>query len=745
MTQISENALKLIEKRYLLRDSDGNLLEHSWSDIAKRVANSIGAAEEMEGNKKHWTEVFYNKINNFDFIPSSPCLFNAGTPSQQLSSCFVVDIEDNIEGIFRTVAECAKIFQMSGGAGFSMKNIRPKGAECKSSGSTASGVVSFMHVFDEVVNRVKQGNKRNGALKIDLPVDHPEIFEFIHCKDNTDELNNMNISVSITNEFIEAVEKELPWELKFEGKIFRTVKAKDLWNEIMLAAWKTGEPGISYQSNMDSGNMNPHLNLSIYGNPCHEFVNIPYSSCNLASILLNKCVINGKLNEQLLEENVKITVRFLDNMITANKLPLPKIQETTNKIRPIGLGTMGYANLLYELKIPYDSDENIKYTNYLYSKIMSYALEENIKLAHERGTYPAWNGSKWDTELNTPVRCSSMLSIAPNGSIAFIANTTGGCEPEYALCYQRIDKEGDTYYVVNPVFKKYLKENNLYNDQILKIILDNKGSIKDLDTLFPKHIQKIFVTANDISPEWHVKILSAIQKYVDLSISKTINMPNNATVEDIGNVYLMAGKMGIKGVTVYRDGCRESQVLSTNMDNPKKEELHKFNYIQPISRSIIGKTYGSTVDKRSACGKMYVTINRDKYGNIIESFVNVGKAGICKSNIDGINRLISLNLRSGVKIEEIIDQLKGITCPACTKVTGKGEKKIDGISCPDILARTLEEEYKNKTTVPKQEKSKPIQKQDNKNTENICPECSSSMNLTEGCVTCLQCGFSRCS
>ena len=280
------------------------------------------------------------------------CIFNAGTPSQSLSSCFVVDIEDNIEGIFSTVAECAKIFQMSGGAGFSMRKIRPRGALCNSSGSTASGVISFMNVFNEVVNRVKQGNKRNGALKIDLPCDHPEIFDFIHSKDDTTQLNNMNISVSITDEFINAVENNKDWELIFNNKVYQTVKAIDLWNEIMLSAWKTAEPGLSMQGNMNRGNMNPHLHMEVFGNPCMEYINIPYSSCNLASINLKKVFGLEDVNWNTLKENIELSFRFLDDMITVNRLPLKKIEEVTKAIRPIGLGTMGFAQLLYMLKIP---------------------------------------------------------------------------------------------------------------------------------------------------------------------------------------------------------------------------------------------------------------------------------------------------------------------------------------------------------------------------------------------------------
>lgn len=874
MTEISKNAEKLLQKRYYLRDKNGNLLEHSWNDIAKRVGYNVGSAEKEE-LRKQWQETYTNKIANMDFIPSSPCLFNADTQSQQLSSCFVLDIEDNIEGIFHTVAECAKIFQMSGGAGFSMRKIRPKGAICKSSGSVASGVVSFMHVFDEVVNRVKQGNKRNGALKIDLPIDHPEIFEFIHCKDNTNELNNMNISVSITKEFIDAVENDLDWDLKFNGTIYKTVKAKDLWNEIMLAAWKTGEPGLSFQTNMDAGNMNPHLSANVYGNPCftgdmklltqdgykafkelenkevqlinadgnisigkvwcngikkiillalsngkiitctpnhifmlsdnkqckaknlvgkelktynnekimvediideyeakvydfseplthwgvvencivhncHEYVNIPYSSCNLASVLLNKCIKDGKLDKQLLKENVQTTVRFIDDMISVNHLPLPKIQEITEKIRPIGMGTMGLANLLYELKIPYNSEEGQQFINNLYSYIKQCALEENCKLAEEKGIYPAWKGSKWDTEKHLKVRCSSMLSIAPNGSIAFIANTTGGCEPEFALVYQRMDNEKDTYYVVNPVFERYLRENNLYNDDILNTIIKNKGSIQGLDNLFSKDIQRIFVTAGDISPEWHVKILATIQKYIDLSISKTVNLPNTATVEDVSKVYLMAGKMGVKGVTVYRDGCRQDQVLSTNINKAKPTK-------KPEMQLEWGTTIESSDDligrKRkviTGCGSLHVNAYFDPVdGKLMEVYLSKGSSGGCNSYMIGLSRFISAALRTGMSFAYAIDQLQSI--PECASYAVRTATKHDtnkGKCCPNAISYALidmQNEIFDELGIEEAKfinnKPKIVSKTD----VNICPECGEKLRFEGGCNTCPNCGYSKCS
>lgn len=737
MTQANDNVQKLLEKRYFLRDNQGQLLEHSWSDVAKRVATNIAQAEN-EKDIPYYIDKFYTKINNMEFIPSSPCIFNAGTTSQSLSSCFVVDIEDNIEGIFQTVAECAKIFQMAGGAGFSMRKIRPKGALCNSSGSTASGVVSFMYIFDEVVNRVKQGNKRNGALKIDLPCDHPEIFDFVRCKNDTTQLNNMNISVSITNEFINAVENDSDWELKFNGKTYQVIKARDLWNEIMFSAWKTAEPGLSMQSNMNGGNMNPHLHKEVFSNPCSEYVNIPYSSCNLASINLKKIVKDGKIDWETLKENIELTFRFLDNMITMNRLPLKKIEEITKAIRPIGLGTMGFAQLLYILKIPYDSQDCLDFIDELYGFIDYQALQYNIQLAKERGSYPAWKGSKWEEE-KLKVRCSSMTSIAPNGSIAFLANTTGGIEPEYSLIYKRRDKENDEYMVVDDVFEKYLKENNMFTDEILNRINDNGGSIKGLDDIFTKDTQRVFATANDVSPEWHVKVLSQIQKYVSLSISKTVNMPKEATLEDVANVYIMAAKSGIKGVTVYRDGCRENQILSTG--NTIEESKQEFIFPSETLKYAHAERF--KVD--SGCGSFWLFLCYDDDDNLREIFSQSATQGGCQAMTEALSRMTSLALKSNIHPDIVIDQLKSVKCPVTLMMRDK--KGLTSKSCADAIGNSIRDFIKGRDLhavhLNKQE-IKPINITESSESTK-CPNCNSELGMVEGCRTCFSCGWSRCS
>lgn len=732
---ISENAQKLLEKRYFLRDSEGELIENTWLDLVDRVVENVIQAEKEE-DREEWRTQFTYHMDNLDFIPSSPTLFNAGTPSQQLSSCFIVSIEDNIEGIFSTVAECAKIFQMSGGAGFSMKNIRPNGAECKSSGSSASGVVSFMYIFDTVVERVKQGNKRNGALLIALPDNHPEILDFIMCKNTQGVLTNMNISVSVSNELLEAVEKDIDWDLVFGGKVYKTIKAKYLWDMLMKQARKNGEPGICFQTNMDNGNMNPHLNTEILCNPCAEFVNIPYSSCNLASVNLSNIVnSNGHIQYLKLGDLLKYTMRFLDDMITVNRLPLKKIQEVTESIRPIGLGTMGFAHMLYKLEIPYNSDTCLKIIDDVYSFIQDITDMYNNDLAEERGVYPAWEGSEWE-KRGERVRCSSTTSIAPNGSIAIIANTTGGIEPQFALVYSRIMNEGEVLFTVDSVFEEYLRRHGKYSEELLKKVADNSGSIQGLDEYFTKEEQAIFVVANDISPEWHVKVLARIQKYTSLSISKTVNLPKTATVEDVSNVFMMAGKSGIKGITVYVDGSRDSQVLVTSNTFTKKEE--EYTPVKP--RPAIADGY--TVKMKSGCCDMNATVAFDQ-GKLLEVRVDNSNGG-CSAMYKGIGIMTSEALRLGGDPKRIAEQLSQISCPANMKKSG-----CHGKSCPDTLGRLIKHAVKGRAEVEKFLNSKmavnlEVKEVVKDNLANACPECGDPLLHTGGCVSCLNCHYTKC-
>jgi len=429
-------------------------------------------------------------------------------------------------------------------------------------------------------------------------------------------------------------------------------------------------------------------------------------------------------------------------MITVNILPLEKIDKVTKQIRPIGMGFMGLADVLYELKIRYNSQDGLAFADKVSKTMYDSALKCSIDLAKERGVYPAWKGSEWE-KRGISIRNSSLLSIAPNGTIAFLANVNGGCEPTYALCYTRRTYEGTLYYVVNSVFKRELEKLGLYSDELMDKISKNNGSCQGIKEV-PKEFQEIFVTASDMTPKDHVDMVSIIQKTVDLSISKTVNFAKNASIKDINDIYFYAWKSGLKGLTVYRDGCRENQTLSTasTYKEEEKEQIQQYDYIDPVDKEELGETYGSNVKRRVACGNLYINLCRDENGNIVETFINTGRGGICQSNINAISRLISLAFRSGIKVDNIVDQLSNIKCPACTILKSQG-KDVQN-SCPDALAKYIKEKYEQGNIVIKETKPKKQQqtKQD-KDGKMTCPNCGEKMRLEAGCIVC-NCGFSKC-
>lgn len=694
MAVLNENVLDLFRKRYFLKDQNGNLLENSWEELCERVATNISLAEKEE-LREYYKKLFYKMMENMEFIPSSPCLFNAGTKTQQLSSCFIIDVEDNVESIFGGIAECAKIFQKMGGAGFNASKIRPIGSIVNSSNGIASGVVSFMRIYDETVEQMKNKNNRRGAMKIDLNDNHPEIFRFIHCKDNKDQLKNMNISVSLSDKFMYAVQNDDDWELTFNGKVRQVVKARDLFNEIAESAWKTGDPGVCFRDRMEIDNMNKHLGQIEGSNPCMEFTNIPYSSCNLGSINLTKMVRFNKetnkyeLDKDKLKETVSLAVRFLDDMITINKLPLPKIQEVTEKIRPIGLGIMGFADLLYLLEIPYNSQEGFNFAKDLIFSIKYYALEENQKLAEKKGAYPAWEGSEWQKN-NIRVRCSNMLSIAPNGSIGFIANVNGGIEPCFALVYQRETNDGVKYFVVNEVFKKALEKEGIYSDELIEKIF-NEGTIQNIEEI-PDYMKKIFITANDIHYSDHIKMVGVFQKHVDLSISKTVNLPSSATVEDIKNIYMQAWQNGLKGITIYRDGSLDNQVLTTgnykkSKENPNSENDLPWGLVLKASDDLIGKKRKLT----TGCGSLHCLGFFDPIdGKLLETYLSKGSSGGCNNYMVALSRMISLAARTGAKTDDIVDQLESAgICGSYAVRTATKHDTSKGSCCPMAVGYAL--------------------------------------------------------
>ena len=750
---ITDNTLDLLKKRYFREN------ENTWEDLCKRV--SIGIANAEEKNKEKWQKIFYDMLINLEFIPSTPCLINADESNNgQLSSCFIIDIKDNIESIYQAKSESAKIFQKNGGVGFNISSLRPKGTTVEISKGYSCGTVGFMEEFNLTADIVTRNNVRKGAIKIDLNDWHPDILEFIHCKDDTNKFTHMNISVSLSDEFMNAVKNDKIWYLVFPDysfnkdiynkewdgnlkkwldkeypiKTHQVLKARQLYTEIMESAWKTGEPGVSFRDTMDRFNPNPHLGSINSTNPCSEFCSIPYNSCNLGSINLTECIKNGMFNFDKFKILIQNSIRFLDNMITVNKLPFDKISKITKDIRSVGLGVMGLADCLYMLKIPYNNQDGYKFTEELFKFMRVTAENTSIELSKEKGVYPKWKGSIWERN-NIEIRNSNLLSIAPTGSISFIANTSGGLEPNFALTYSRRTNEGDLYYITNSIFEKELKDRGLYSKELLQKIIDNKGSCIGIKEI-PKDMQEVFIIASDIAPLQHTEVVGIIQKYVDLSTSKTVNLPNSATVKDIENVYMYAWELGCKGITVYRDNCRDNQTLSVTREETKN------NYITP--KKAMTRSKGERVKLPTGCGSIWLMTFKDKNNNLAEIFSQSGASGGCQGLTEALTRTVSLLFRSGVDPTYVIDQLQSVKCPVA--MNARKEGRCDGKSCSDIIAKEL---------LYQLGESKNDLKQDNDNERSEClhinndsfdncPECGEKLRFESGCIICV-CGWSHCS
>lgn len=748
---ITENALDLLQKRYFKEN------EYTWEDLCRRVSSSVANAE---ANKDKWHKIFYNMMINLEFIPSTPCLINANEDNTgQLSSCFIIELRDSIESIYQAKGECAKIFQKNGGVGFNISVLRPEGTEVETSKGYSCGTIGFMEEFNLTADVVTRNNIRKGAIKIDLNDWHPDILKFIHCKNDTSLLTHMNISVSLSDKFMSAVKNDKEWNLVFPDyswnkeiynkewdgdldkwieknypiKIYQTLKAKELYAKIMENAWRTGEPGVSFRDTMDRDNPNPHLGKISGSNPCMEFTSIPYNSCNLGSINLTTCVdiVNNVFDYEKFKILVQNSIRFLDNMITVNKLPFDKLSEITKSVRSVGLGIMGLADCLYMLRIPYNNQEGYEFIENLFKFMKTTAETTSIKLAKEKGVYSSWEGSVWE-QKGIRIRNSNFLSIAPTGSISFIANTSGGLEPNFALTYSRRTNEGDIYYLINPIFENELKNKGLYSKELLQKITDNGGSCVGLKEI-PNEIQKVFVTASDILPKQHANVVGIIQQYVDLSTSKTVNLPNKATIKDIEDIYMYAWELDCKGITVYRNGCREDQVLSVTRESIELKD----DYVIPKKAMLRAK--GERVKLATGCGSIWLMTFKDKNNNIAEIFSQPGTAGGCNGLTEALTRATSLLFRAGVHPDDIIDQLQSVKCPVA--MNARKEGRCDGKSCSDIIAKELIYQLNKNNSVEDDNIPDKLITESDKMT---CPNCGEQMRLESGCVTCGSCGMSKC-
>ncbi|HQC61483.1 MAG TPA: vitamin B12-dependent ribonucleotide reductase, partial [Candidatus Marinimicrobia bacterium] len=755
--------MEVLTKRYLQHDKNGNAVE-TVEELFRRVAEAVAEAEANYSPRSsipRTTEKFYQMMIRKDFLPNSPTLMNAGRELGQLSACFVLPIDDSMESIFQTLKDTALIHKSGGGTGFSFSRIRPKKSIVKTTSGVASGPVSFMKVYNAATEAVKQGGTRRGANMGILRVDHPDILEFVDCKKNSNELTNFNISVAVTDAFMEKVRRREQYELvnPVDNTIVGTLNAAEVFKLIAQNAWYNGDPGIIFIDRINQMNPTPKLGDIEATNPCGEQPLLPNESCNLGSINLANFISENKIDYKRLGETIDLAVQFLDDVIDINKFPLKKIETMVKKTRKIGLGVMGFADVLFSLKIPYDSDEALQLADELMKFIYNRTKEASTKLGESRGTFPAWNDSIYFPD-GPKYRNSTCITIAPTGTISMIADCSSGIEPIFSLAFTKKVMDGTELLYVNPYFEQACKEAGIYSAELMHRVIA-EGSIQHIAEI-PEKIRRVFVTAHDISPEWHVRMQAAFQKWVDAAVSKTCNFPKSATVQDVLDAYWLAYEAGCKGITIYRDGSRDEQVLyvGKQTDQAKSEQAVQPPIIDQTLHPRIRppETHGVTKRVRTGNGTLYITINEDDYG-LCEVFTNIGKAGSqAQVESEAISRLISLALRSGIDARDVVKQLKGIGGPSPIWENG-----TQILSTPDAIAKALEwyldeREGKKKTTgnqpsfslldvestttVKKPEPTSQHTAPHNKKSITTCPECGSTVYHESGCVTCPNCGFS---
>jgi ribonucleoside-diphosphate reductase alpha chain len=792
---LSENAQAVLARRYLRRDENGNPVE-TPAELFWRVARSVAEADKLHNKDQQEidqiAQKFFDLMTSLHFMPNSPTLMNAGRELGQLSACFVLPVEDSLDAIFEAVKNTALIHKSGGGTGFSFSKLRPKNDIVRTTMGVSSGPVSFMEVFNAATEAVKQGGTRRGANMAILRVDHPDIMDFISCKSDPSKLTNFNISVGITNKFMDAVINDENYDLVHPRtkQVVKQLKARDVYDIITEHAWKNGEPGIVFLDRVNRDNPTPALGEIESTNPCGEVPLLPYEACNLGSINLGIMIKkdengNNSVDWDRLGHATRLATHFLDNVITINNFPLDRIKDMVLANRKIGLGVMGWADLLISLNIPYNSEEGTNLARQVMEFIDFKSKEESIRLAAERGPFPNFEGSVYDsgTYLYSKfqgksagivtdemwkgldekiqangIRNATTTCIAPTGTISIISGASGGVEPLFAISFIRNIMDNTELVEVNNLFEKVSKDYNFYTTELMKVIA-KKGTLRGLDEV-PDDVKRVFVTAHDISPEWHVRMQGAFQDHTDNAVSKTVNFHHDATTEEIAVTYKLAYRLGLKGITVYRDGSRTFQPM--NIDKVKKAEnaaraaeglpiIPEPNTVEPRKRPI--QTQGITDKINTGCGALFVTINKDEKG-LCEVFARMGKSGGCSaSQAEAVGRLISLSLRAGISIEHIIDQLKGIRCPS--PCVGKGGVIL---SCSDaiakVLRRNLEENIEE--LAEESDRAKNL-KQMVKNISTMessvadqgicpeCPDCGSMLEFAEGCVVCPSCGFSKCS
>jgi ribonucleoside-diphosphate reductase alpha chain len=812
---LTPNAVTILEKRYLIKDDNGKPVERP-DDLFWRVARTIAAPDQTYGASpqalKGLAETFFELMATRVWMPNSPTLMNAGRPLGQLSACFVLPVDDALSngqsGIYDTLRSMALVHQSGGGTGFSFSRLRPQNDVVRSTMGVASGPVSFMKLYDASTDVVKQGGTRRGANMGILRVDHPDILEFISCKDDLTQVTNFNISVAVTDAFMEAVEQGTSYDLIHPrtGQPVGKLEAREVFQKIVHGAWKTGEPGVYFIDRANAYNPVPHLGSYEATNPCGEQPLLPYDVCNLGSIDVGRCVKDGGVDWERLATVTHLCTHFLDNVIDANRYPLPEIDNLAKRIRRIGLGIMGWADLLVRLGIPYNSDEGVE----LGRKLMQFVDEESKKasekLAEQRGVFGEWERSIWGPDATCArdakgerirpmrrLRNCNLTTVAPTGTISIIAGCSSGIEPLFAVAFMR-NQAGVQMPDVNDDFVAIAKREGWYSDELVQRIAE-AGHIHFPEV--PEKWQRVFVTAHDVTPEWHIRMQAAFQEYTDSAISKTCNFPREATEADVEQIYRFAFKQRCKGVTVYRDASRENQVLSTGATTKKASEvvpdqaqrqlaealgriaeldaelertrasLHGVeaeNQQRRAKRSRPDLLKGSTRRVETPLGTMYVTITEDERGQPFEMFITLGKAGhALMADVEAIGRLISLALRSGISLKELYRQLRGISSD---KTIGLGLQKVSSV--PDAIGIAIEKWMQERQGIQQDllgdagatqqairqtvgdvsgTAASELTLHDHEIHQEFlgaCPDCGSQLAFVEGCAKCHVCGFSEC-
>ncbi len=743
--KLKANAIEVLKRRYLIRDVEGNIIE-TPEEMFRRVATAIASAEkefDKNADVNSWANRYYEMMTELDFLPNSPTLMNAGKDLGQLSACFVLPVGDSMEEIFEAIKQAALIHKSGGGTGFSFTRLRPSGAVVHSTGGVASGPVSFMRVFNMATEAVKQGGTRRGANMGILRCDHPDILDFIDCKKDNADITNFNISIGITEEFMEAVHSKSNYDLidPHSKKSVGQLSASEVFEKIVMGAYHNGEPGIIFLDRINRDNPVPSQGEIESTNPCGEQPLLPYESCNLGSINLCNMLIKMEdsyvVDYDKLDRTVTDAVRFLDNVISVNKYPIKQIEEVTKKTRKIGLGVMGFADMLLKLKISYNSKEGVQLAETIMDRIKRVGHIASGELAKQRGSFPLFE----DSIFKAPMRNATITTIAPTGTLSILAGCSSGVEPVFGYVFVRNIMDGTRFLEVNPVLEEMLVARGLYSEALLDKIIEN-GSLQGIKEL-PDDIKEVFVSSHDVSPIYHIQMQSAFQKHTDNAVSKTVNFSHDATIDEVREVFMLAYTLDCKGVTIYRDGSRENQVLNVGKSAPVDEvvpEVAKANSIIPRPRPEV--TQGITERMGIGCGNLYVTVNYDENG-ICEVFTSTGKKGGCPSQSEAAARLTSIALRSGVSIDEIVEQLKGIRCPSTVRRQG-----MKCTSCPDAIAKVitkvdnmLKAQNGQPLVLPKEEhEAIPNSAAVN----NPCPECGKEIELGGGCVFCRNCGYSKC-